>query len=674
MKKRYVLTIGFLVLLSALVAFSAWADVPLVANYQGQLLDQATGNPLDGDFDMEFRIYDEASLGTLLWSESHSDVEVREGIYNVTLGSVNPLDPADFDLLSPADNRWLEIRVEGEAFSPRQQCTSVLFAINADRLDGMDSTEFAESTHSHAGSDITGTVPNADRVDGQHASAFAPSTHSHALGDLGGTVTDAQVPNNITINFAAQAGNADTVDGEHASAFADAVHGHSFSQITGSASDAQIPNNITINYAASAGNADTVDGKHASAFAGSSHWHFFLNASDGSPTNAVVADALGDVAMGGTVTNPDGFGLYVQNYSFGKAAVRGTDQSGASIYAEGRLGVLSPSGLPYNPYNIGVLGIKPNLGANGAAVYGWNNDGNSANYAMYAVADGAASGTNYTNYGIYAKAANASRNYAGYFEGPVRVDSANLDLVDASDNVGLALQPDGYGTGGALRLYDADGTETVSFYAAETTTTGAQLYLKKADGTTTIDMDADWFGDEGGYIAVRNDTGSTTISLYGDYSGTGDGRIITQELQITGGSDLSEQFDIEKLGENIKPGMLVSIDPERPGKLMISAEPYDNKVAGVISGAGGIKPGMLMGQEGTKADGAHPVALTGRVYCWVDASEASVRPGDLLTTSVVPGHAMKVKDHQRALGAIIGKAMTSLEKGRGLVLVLVSLQ
>ena len=87
-----------------------------------------------------------------------------------------------------------------------------------------------------------------------------------------------------------------------------------------------------------------------------------------------------------------------------------------------------------------------------------------------------------------------------------------------------------------------------------------------------------------------------------------------------------------------------------------------------------MKPGLLMGQRGTEADGQHPVALTGRVYCKVDASFGAVEPGDLLTTSPVSGHAMKVSDHSKATGAVLGKAMTSLESGRGLVLVLVSLQ
>jgi hypothetical protein len=120
--------------------------------------------------------------------------------------------------------------------------------------------------------------------------------------------------------------------------------------------------------------------------------------------------------------------------------------------------------------------------------------------------------------------------------------------------------------------------------------------------------------------------------------------------------------------------MVVSIDPEHTGKLQLSTRAYDSQVAGVISGAGGVKPGMIMSQEGTLADGKFPVALTGRVYCWVDAAYGAIKPGDLLTTAPTPGHAMKAVDREKAQGAIIGKAMTGLKEGKGLALVLVTLQ
>ena len=145
-------------------------------------------------------------------------------------------------------------------------------------------------------------------------------------------------------------------------------------------------------------------------------------------------------------------------------------------------------------------------------------------------------------------------------------------------------------------------------------------------------------------------------------------------MEITGGSDLSEQFDIRGELDDIKPGLVVSIDPQKPGGLKISNEPYDKKVAGIISGANGVRPGMIMAQTGSEADGAHPIALSGRVYCWADASYGRIEPGDMLTTSSTPGHAMRVGDHQQAQGAVIGKAMSRLDEGTGLVLVLVSLQ
>ena len=68
------------------------------------------------------------------------------------------------------------------------------------------------------------------------------------------------------------------------------------------------------------------------------------------------------------------------------------------------------------------------------------------------------------------------------------------------------------------------------------------------------------------------------------------------------------------------------------------------------------------------------MALSGRVYVLADASGGAIKPGDLLTTSTTPGHAMRVTDHNKAQGAILGKAMSALNDGKGMVLVLVTLQ
>ena len=68
------------------------------------------------------------------------------------------------------------------------------------------------------------------------------------------------------------------------------------------------------------------------------------------------------------------------------------------------------------------------------------------------------------------------------------------------------------------------------------------------------------------------------------------------------------------------------------------------------------------------------VALSGRVYVLADAANGSIEPGDLLTTSDRPGHAMKATDPSRTHGAILGKAMSALDQGQGMILVLVTLQ
>ncbi len=186
-------------------------------------------------------------------------------------------------------------------------------------------------------------------------------------------------------------------------------------------------------------------------------------------------------------------------------------------------------------------------------------------------------------------------------------------------------------------------------------------------------------------LTVRQQTGNVGIGTIDpgtklDVNGT----TRTKILEITGGSDLSEQFDISKPHNlknyikqedfTIEPGMVACIDPESPGKLLVSSKAYDRTVAGIISGAGGLQPGMLMGQKGSTANGKYPVALTGRVYCKADATYGPIQPGDLLTTSDTPGYVMKVSDYDRAHGATIGKAMSSLNDDKGQVLVLVTLQ
>lgn len=232
----------------------------------------------------------------------------------------------------------------------------------------------------------------------------------------------------------------------------------------------------------------------------------------------------------------------------------------------------------------------------------------------------------------------------------------------------------GGAAGGALALRNSQGALTIELGADFNPGERGLIRMYTPAGTQTVQIDANEGGtaDQGATIQLRDNAGNITIELDADYGAGGEGRVTAEVIEITGGADFSEQFDVTCAAAD--PGSVVSIDPASPGDLCLASTAYDRRVAGIISGAGGVKPGMLMGQRGTVANGQHPVALTGRVYCKVDAAYGAIEPGDMLTTSPTTGHAMKVTDHSRAIGAIVGKAMTSLEAGRGLVLVLVSLQ
>ena len=148
-----------------------------------------------------------------------------------------------------------------------------------------------------------------------------------------------------------------------------------------------------------------------------------------------------------------------------------------------------------------------------------------------------------------------------------------------------------------------------------------------AVGKNTVEIQAE-HQHAGGRILLRNpneNDESSTIQIDANWEDSGDSRVVSNSIEITGGADLSEHFDIA--GDPL-PGMVVSIDAMNEGRLVISSRAYDRAVAGIISGANGLRTGMLMGQTDSQADGEHPVALSGRVYCLADVSKGEIEPGD----------------------------------------------
>ena len=142
------------------------------------------------------------------------------------------------------------------------------------------------------------------------------------------------------------------------------------------------------------------------------------------------------------------------------------------------------------------------------------------------------------------------------------------------------------------------------------------------------------------------------------------GRTRTNCLEITGGCDIVENVNS---AENLLPGEVIVADPNNSNQVLRSNKAYDRLTIGVVSGAGGINHGMLLSQKGV-LDGDVSFAIAGRVKVKV---VGEVKPGDLLTTSNIAGHAMVAKNRRKRDGAIIGKALTIPDE-QGLVLMLVT--
>jgi hypothetical protein len=179
----------------------------------------------------------------------------------------------------------------------------------------------------------------------------------------------------------------------------------------------------------------------------------------------------------------------------------------------------------------------------------------------------------------------------------------------------------------------------------------------------------------------RNPNG-TGAAIYGEKTGKAGhagffagpihvtGSITTDGDVILSNADCAEDFDIVDTGI-IEPGMVMVLGEN--GTLTKCGEPYDRRVAGVVSGAGNYKPAIVLDKQ--PAGGRRlPIALVGKVYCRVDASNGHIAVGDLLTTSATPGHAMRLSDPSRGFGASLGKALQSHNEGCGLIPILVALQ
>jgi hypothetical protein len=523
-----------------------FGDDPPVAstiNYQGHLTDSG-GNPLDGTYDMEFRFYDSATGGSQVGSTiTKNDVTVTNGLFSVKLD----VSQSGFY----GQGSWLEVKVEGETLSPRQEILPVPYAMSLK----------------------PGAVIDGEEDFGAMLSVFN-SGWGNAYGVYG------------------EAWNADDVQ------------------------------NIGGYFVAGGSEGTGVYG-YASNTADAINYGGFFHAS-GVQGRGVFGEAEGDSGIGVKGWASDD-GLNVQNY-------------GGHFTASGGHGV-------------GVYGL-------GTAQGGYFESTASGGNGVRAVASGStstgvygeSSGSGGTCTGGFFRTFSPGRSSAGV-HGDAWADGDDVENYGGSFCAmgGKGRGVFGYATnegdvtnyGGYFLSY---GRQGVGVYAEATGTSGTGIYAKGGQNGYAADFK--------GNVIIRSSYTNDPV------------------VELGQGLDYAEGFDVSGK-KDIGPGSVLIIDPANPGKLTISDRAYDSKVAGIVAGAKEFGSGVRLGGDQFDYD----VALAGRVYCNVDATEAAVEPGDLLTTSAIPGYAMKVTDYELAQGAILGKAMEGLEKGQmGQILVLVTLQ
>jgi hypothetical protein len=341
----------------------------------------------------------------------------------------------------------------------------------------------------------------------------------------------------------------------------------------------------------------------------------------------VVGDSFDQVGVYGVSGGADGIGVLGVNFGFllspaGRGVVgQSTDNTGVEGDSDTGIGVYGKS-----TSSTGVEGDS----TSGIGVYGKSN----SSTAVQADSN--------TGWGVFGR----SQRSIGVFGQCLATDS------------------------GVLGRTEGEGGQAVFGYASHS----AVGVLAISEGGDGVEAVTNAPNKSGIWAHVANPASYAGVFTHfgGGVALLAQGRAQVSCLEILGGCDLAEPFDVR--GDQAEPGMVVIIDPDHPGRLKVADQPYDARVAGVVSGAGGINVGMVLSRPGEVTEGSHKVALTGRVFVLADAAYGPIEPGNLLTTSATPGHAMKASDREKAFGAVIGKAMQPLKQGRGLILVLVNLQ
>jgi hypothetical protein len=208
----------------------------------------------------------------------------------------------------------------------------------------------------------------------------------------------------------------------------------------------------------------------------------------------------------------------------------------------------------------------------------------------------------------------------------------------------------------------------IGVWGATAAVTGTAVYGASSSGGVAVRAESSGGGNliEGwnvGGVANRKFYVDAAGNVYADGTYFGSGGINTSCAPNC--ADYAETMDADETASSYGPGDVLVVNQE--GLISLSTTPYATNVVGVYS----TRPAFLARAGDT--DNQVPVALVGVVPVKVSAENGPIHPGDLLTTSSTPGHAMRAPG-EPAPGTVIGKALGSLDSGTGVIEMLVMLR
>lgn len=204
-----------------------------------------------------------------------------------------------------------------------------------------------------------------------------------------------------------------------------------------------------------------------------------------------------------------------------------------------------------------------------------------------------------------------------------------------------------------------------------------------ADSTPEMSWlyDTLWATSASGNIGIGTSTPGAKLEIYGGLklsSGSGGNMTFADGTQqntawtgVLCGGDYAEAVETDGSKTAYEPGDVLVISGDNDKDVQKSHEPYSTMVAGIYA----TKPGVVGKREAlSKVSDDIPMAMVGIVPTKVTSENGAIHRGDLLVTSSKAGYAMRGTDRSRLVGAVIGKAMGTLDAGTGTIEVLVTLQ